>query len=507
MKNTATGAVLVAGTASGVGKSTIVAGLCRSFARSGASVAPFKAQNMSNHAAVASDGGEIGRAQAMQALAARVPASVHMNPILIKPGPNQTSHVVVRGQEVGTATGFDLGSLNRRDIVLDAYRSVANTYGLVVAEGAGGAAEINLLNRDIVNLPFAAASGMASILVVDIDRGGAFASAFGTVKILPDELRQIIQGIVINSFRGDPAHLGDGMAQLAKMTGVPVLGVLPHLGPTPLLGVEDSLDVTSHPVNTDELPTLRVAVVALPHLANPSDFDPLVLEPSVALTWARRPADVLGADLVVVPGSRATVQDLEWVKRSGIGEALRATSAQVLGICGGYQMLGNTIDDQIESGQGRVLGLGLLDVDTVFTADKVVQRDEGTAHLNGTSVPVTGYQIRLGKPSLATATDHMPLLQLSSGGEGAQHRDAQVMGTSLHGIFDSDDARRVLLTNAARRAGAEFEPNPQPFAKQLDEQHDRLADWVEEHLDVDQVATIAGSAADPDVLPGWPAAG
>jgi len=497
---TRAGALMVAGTASGVGKSTVTAGLCRLFAQRGLQVAPFKAQNMSNHAAVTAGGGEIGRAQAMQALAAEVEATVHMNPVLIKPGPNMTSHVVVRGREIGSMHGFEPLADNRKQIVLDSYRLVAESSQLVMAEGAGGAAEINLLDRDLVNLPFAKAAGMPAVLVVDIDRGGAFASAYGTIKILPSELRDVIQGVIINSFRGDPAYLGSGLDDLAELIGVPVLGVLPHLGPVPLLGVEDSLDISNYPTSTTDVPTLRVAVLALPHLSNPSDFDPLVLEPSVALTWARRSADVLAADLVIIPGSRATVEDLRWIRSAGLDNALRQTPAQVLGICGGYQMMGHTIDDPVESCTGHTKGLGLLDVDTVFDPQKIVRQSTGHTR---TGSAVSGYQIRFGRPSLRSNSDHDSFLTIDGEPEGAQDATGRIGGTSLHGVFDADEFRRDFLTAAAARADQPFVANPLPFASQLDAQHDHLAAWVEEHLDIDVLSSIAKTAAAPDVLPGW----
>lgn len=501
------GAVMVAGTASGVGKSTIAAALCRAFARRGVHVAPFKAQNMSNHAAVTEDGGEIGRAQAMQAMAARVNATVNMNPILIKPGPDMTSHVIVRGQEIAREHGFSPVRDNRREIVLDSYRSLARRHDLVVAEGAGGAAEINLLDRDLVNLPFAVAADMPAVLVVDIDRGGAFASAYGTIKILPDHLREQIKGILINSFRGDPAYLGDGLAQLEGLTGVPVLGVLPHLGPEPLLGVEDSLDLVgpsstgSMSTRSTNLPTLRVAVVALPHLANPSDFDPLAMEPSVALSWARRPSDILAADLVIVPGTRATIVDLGWMESTGLADAVRSTKATVLGICGGYQMLGLSIDDEVESGEGRRDGLGLLKIETVFHTAKIVQRSAGSAAVGGQQASVTGYQIRYGRPLLQATTT--PFLQLDGEAEGAVDPSGRISGTSLHGVFDDDAFRHTFLTVAAQRAGVSYAPLAEPFASILDRQHERLADWVEEHANVAMIGEIASHAAPPEQLLGW----
>ena len=333
------GALLVCGATSGAGKSTVASSLCRIWSDAGRDVAPFKAQNMSNHAAVTADGGEIGRAQAMQALAARVAPGRRMNPILLKPSATQTSHLVVLGDEISVTDAAGYGEVARglRDVVLDAFTSLRKEHEWVVAEGAGGAAEINLLDRDLVNLPLAAAAGMPAIVVVDIDRGGAFASAYGTWALLPDHLRRLVRGFVFNQFRGDPSLLEPGHAELTDRTGVPVLGVLPHL-------------------------------------ANPSDFDPLVMEPSVSLRWATHPDDLEDADLVILPGSRTTVADLAWVRERGLADAVAGTDAVVLGICAGYQMLGRWIDDPVESGAGQVAGLDLLDVETTFATPKIVRQ-------------------------------------------------------------------------------------------------------------------------------------
>jgi len=490
----------------------VVAGLCRWFARQGTSVAPFKAQNMSNHSAVAVDGGEVGRAQAVQADAARVDVEVAMGPILLKPSSETGSHVVVLGREVGRTDAHGWGDQARalRGVVLDALTSLRRRFDVVVAEGAGGAAEINLLDRDLVNLPLAFAAGMPVLLVVDIERGGALAAAHGTVDLVPDHLSGMIGGIAFNRFRGDPALLAPGIDELSARTGVPVLGVLPHLGPDPLLGGEDSLDVPGSSVaggGTGPDP-VRVVAVRLPHLANPSDLDPLRHEPDVALSWGTGPGDLAGADLVVVPGSRATVADLAWLRRTGMADALgraRSDGSAVLGICAGQQLLGRQIVDHVESGVGAVEGLGLLDVETVFHPDKVVARRTGVAGGDRWGRHgVAGYQIHLGRASGAGAWLH---LDPTGGGcgvaEGSSTADGVVLGTSLHGLLDADEARAALLADVADRRGRSFRPSPVPFAARLDAQHDRLADWLDEHLDTAAVAALAGTAAAPGAGPGW----
>lgn len=458
-------------------------------------MAPFKAQNMSNHAAVTPDGGEIGRAQALQARAARVETDRRMNPILLKPANDSTSHLVVLGDELAPTDSAGYGPVARglRATVLDALTSLRADHDFVVAEGAGGAAEINLFDRDLVNLPLAAAAGLPAVLVVDIDRGGAFAMAHGTLDLLPQRLRAPVRGIVINRIRGDASLLDPGLRELERRTGIPVLGVLPHLGREVMLGTEDSLDPAMDSPAAAGTDPLRVAAIRLPHLANPSDLDPLVLEPSVHLRWVATPGDLLDADLVIIPGSRATVADLAWMRRQGLDVALAATSAAVVGICAGYQMLGRTIADPlgIESGAGQVPGLGLLPVTTTYAAPKTVRRARGPG--------VDGYEIRWGRP----VSDGMPWLELEVGPDGCISTDARVRGTSVHGIFDDDTFRWSLLAEVAAARGRAFVPAETGFRDAVDRHLDRLATWLRAHVDTEHLARIAGSAAPPHESPGW----
>jgi adenosylcobyric acid synthase len=504
------GALLVVGATSGAGKSTVAAGLCRWFARAGASVAPFKAQNMSNHSAVSVDGGEVGRAQAMQAGAAGTDVESVMNPILLKPSSATGSHVVVLGREVGTTEAAGWGARTRelRPVVLDALASLRQRFDVVVAEGAGGAAEINLLDRDLVNLPLARAAAIPAVLVVDIDRGGAFAAAHGTIDLLPADLAGCIVGIVLNRFRGDPALLGHGLTELEARTGVPVLGVLPHLGTEALLGTEDSLDVGTvvDPDRAGSVDPVRVAAVRLPRLANPSDLDPLVAEPDVVVRWVTRPGEIADADLVVVPGSRTTVADLAWLRRTGLADALAAAARRgtdIIGICAGQQALGRRITDDVESGAGTVSGLGLLDVETVFEPEKVVRRRTGRT-VDGRA-EVVGYQIHLGR-----AHGGDPWLELDPvevGGdveaEGSRSADGRIRGTSLHGLFDADGVRAAILSDVADRRSRTFTAHPTPFTDRLQAQHDRLADWIDAHLDTAALRDLAATACAPGTEPGW----
>ena len=489
---------MVCGATSGAGKSTVTAALCRSWARSGRKVAPFKAQNMSNHSAVTPDGGEIGRAQAMQADAAGAQLDRRMNPILLKPTVNGQSHLVVLGQEVSStdARGYQTTSEALRPMVLEAFTSLRGEYDWVVAEGAGGAAEINLLDRDLVNLPLAHATGMGAILVVDIDKGGAFAAAHGTIDLLPNSLKATVKGIIFNQFRGDATLLDDGIAQLERRSGVPVIGVLPHLGSHLMLGVEDSLDV-QHGMNPPmRSPNpIRVGAIRLPHLANPSDLDPLMLEPDVDVQWVATPAGLDNVDLIVIPGSRATVADLCWLRTSGFAGAIGRSDSWVVGICAGYQMLGRRIDDQVESGAGTIDGLGLLDADTVFSEPKIVRQSHGTIGKHR----VSGYQIRYGRP----LTRCPGWLHLDGDDEGAISHDGTVHGTSLHGLFDADEFRTEFLAGLAETMHRQYSPAPETFSASLEAHHDHLADWIEAHIDIGRVTEMAASAPCPSQAPGW----
>ena len=502
------GAILVAGATSGAGKSTLTAALCRSLSRTGVPVAPFKAQNMSNHAAVTPDGGEVGRAQAMQAEAARADLDRRMNPILLKPTADDRSHLVVLGDERDTTDpdGFGATADDLKPLVLEALSSLRQEYRWVVAEGAGGAAEINLLDRDLVNLPLARAAGIPAVVVVDIERGGAFAAAHGTVDLLPAPLRSTVVGIVLNRFRGDAGLLSSGIAALERRTGVPVLGVLPWLGPGALLGVEDSLDLAAsmspavgasggRPGSTRPV---RVAAIRLPHLANPSDLDPFAVEPDVLVRWVTRPGELAEADLIVLPGTRATIADLRWLRTQGLGDAIEDAlggSARVVGLCGGYQMLGEWIDDRVESGAGEVAGLGLLDVSTTFQRPKLVRRSQGVAGRD----PIEGYQIRFGRPEANDA----PWLELDGRCEGARSASGRVAGTSLHGLFDADGFRSAVLAEIAEARDRRYRPSDVGFAAALDGQHDHLADWVEEHLDLDRLLALGATATPQEQAPGW----
>lgn len=484
------GALLVLGTSSGAGKSTIVTGLCRMLARRGVSVAPFKAQNMSLNSFVTRDGGEMGRAQVVQAQAAGVEPDVLMNPILLKPGSDTRSQMIVLGAPVGeldAATGWAAkGDL--LEVVVESYRTLRRRYDVVIAEGAGSPAEINLRASDLVNLGFARAAHVPAILVGDIDRGGLFASFVGTLAVLDDGDAAVIRAFVVNKFRGSVELLRDGLDELSARTARPVLGVVPHHDGLEL-DAEDAVDLRSWrdgaaPLDAD---VLTVGVIALPRASNVTDVEPLAAEPGLILRALYHGAETYDCDLVIIPGTRATVADLAWLRARRFDEALteRATKGRaVLGICGGYQMLGGTIDDDVESAQGRVEGLGLLPVRTIFQRAKTVRQRDGVA---AGGERVRGYEIRHGDTLVEGGA---PFLA----GEGC--RVGAIAGTSWHGIFENDEWRRSFLALVAEGARRTYRPDHLlVFAQRRAQRLDLLADLLEEHLDVDTLLELIESDA------------
>ncbi len=471
------GALMVCGTASDVGKSSVVAGLCRLLHRRGISVAPFKAQNMANNSYVTPSGHEIGRAQGVQALAAGAVPEVAMNPILLKPTGERTSQVVVMGRPAGhlDAAAYQAEKPALFATVLDALVDLRSRFDVVIVEGAGSPTEINLLGSDIVNLRLAAAAGLPAIVVGDIDRGGVFAAFYGTVALLPDDLRPLVRGFVVNKLRGDPTLLADGPAELERRCGVPTLGVLPYLHGVNL-DAEDSLALPEVTAPTGE--ALDVAVIRFPRIANFTDLDPLTMEPAVGVRFVDRPAALGRPDLVVLPGTKATVSDLEWLRGRGLHTAIEACGAPVLGICGGYQMMGRTITDEVESKQGAVEGLGWLDAETVFEPTKVTRQRRGHA----LQQRVTGYQIHHGR---VTAADPWIDLDDAYGAHPDGSRTGRYAGATLHGLFEDDGFRAAFLN---------IEPSGVSFAVAREAQLDRLADMLEAHLDLAAIETLLKEA-------------
>ena len=486
------GALLVAGTGSDAGKSTLVAGLCRWLARQGVSVAPFKAQNMSLNSFVTADGAEIGRAQAMQAAAAGIEPTADMNPVLLKPGSDRRSQVVVLGQPEAEAdaVGYRAYAPRLRQVALASLARLRARYDVVICEGAGSPAEINLRQTDVANMSLARAAGLPVIVVGDIDRGGVFAGLVGTLALLPPADQALVAGFVINKFRGAPELLNSGLQLLRELSGRPVYGVLPWrdgLG----LDAEDSLDLDrrTHHAPFGPRDFLRVTVVKLPRISNFTDTDALAAEPGVVVRFAARPAELADADLVVLPGTRATVADLAWLREGGLAGVIaeRArTGRPVLGICGGYQMLAEVIDDPVESRLGRVEGLGLLPARVVFGAAKRLGRPAGRA----LGAPVAGYEIHHG---VAEVTDPAAERFLDGCRRGA------VWGTSWHGILENDEFRRAFLAEVAALAGRDFDPKTPgtDFAAVRQARLDVLGDLVAEHLDVAALSRLITGGPPP----------
>ena len=490
------GTLLVAGTGSDAGKSVLVAGLCRWLARQGVRVAPFKAQNMSLNSFVTLDGAEIGRAQAMQAAAAGIEPTADMNPVLLKPGSDRRSQVVVLGhpEAEADAVGYRSHAPRLRQVALESLARLRDAYDVVICEGAGSPAEINLRDTDVANMGLARAAGLPVIVAGDIDRGGVFAAMYGTLALLAPDDQALISGFVINKFRGAPELLDSGLVMLRELTGRPVYGVLPWQEGL-WLDAEDSLSLASRDVEPSPFGThdvLRVAVVRLPRISNFTDTDALAAEPGVLVRFATSPADLADADLVVLPGSRATVADLAWLRDRGLAAAVaeRARAGcPVLGICGGYQMLAGQIDDPVESGRGTVDGLGLLPVRVRFGAEKILGRPRGRA----LGAPVAGYEIHHG---VAEVTDPAAESFLDGCRRGA------IWGTSWHGVLENDEFRRAFLAEVAALAGRDFTPVPGTgFAAVREARLDVLAGLVSRYLDTAALSQLIENGP----VPGLPA--
>jgi len=472
-------ALMIQGTGSDVGKSLVVAGLARVFTRRGLRVRPFKPQNMSNNAAVTSDGGEIGRAQALQARAARTPPSVHMNPVLLKPQSEIGSQVVVQGKVLGNAKAREYQAMKPKLLgaVLESFGKLCAEADLVLVEGAGSASEVNLRAADIANMGFARAADVPVVLLGDIDRGGVIASIVGTQAVLDPADAAMITGFIVNRFRGDPALFASGMKDIERRTGWPALGLLPFFAEAHRLPAEDALGLPK----TNRGAGVKIAVLAYPRIANFDDFDPLRLEPTVDLVFVR-PGEAIPGDaaLVILPGSKATIADLAALRDSGWDIDLKAhlrRGGHVLGICGGYQMLGASVADPkgIEGPPSKVEGLGVLPVDTVLEGNKVLVEVAGRAG----GVPFKGYEMHVGR----TAGAVVPLLELEGHDQGAV--SGRVAGCYIHGLLADDRQRRHWLARlGASASGFDYEADVEATL-------DRLADHIEQHIDCERLLALA----------------
>lgn len=479
--------ILITGTSSDAGKSLVVTALCRAAWRRGIDVVPYKAQNMSNNSMVCADGSEIGRAQYLQATAARVVPESAMNPVLLKPGTDRRSFIVLRGEPAGVleAGQYATGRRHLAEAAWQAYDELAAAHDLVLCEGAGSPAEINLRAGDYTNMGLARQKNLPAVLVGDIDRGGVLASLYGTWALLDEADRALLAGYVINKFRGDESVLAPGLTEITRRTGMPSFGVLPWVNGVWLDG-EDALEVGRWRHEGDDVDpdALRVAVVRLPRISNATDVDAMAAERGVDVQVTTNPSTCLAADVVVLPGSRSTVRDLDWLRATGIADAIAERAAAgrtVLGICGGYQMLTRTIADPDgqESDRPLTAGLGLLPVDVSFKADKTLATPSGTWQ----GIEVSGYEIHHGVMTPDPNTE--PFLDGVHVGP--------VWGTMWHGAFECDEFRRAWLALAARNAGSRWRPDAdsQGYGARREAMIDVLADAVEEHLDLDRLFDLA----------------
>ena len=504
---------MVQGTASHVGKSVLVAALCRIFRQDGFRVAPFKAQNMSNNSYVTRDGGEIGRAQAVQAEAAGVEAMVEMNPVLLKPEADHISQVVLMGRPLQSARTRDYFGLKAQlwDSVSASLDRLRDSHDLVIAEGAGSPAEINLKATEIVNMRVARYADAPVLLCGDIDRGGVFASLVGTLELLEPEERQTIKGFVINKFRGDESLLTDGLTWLEERTGIPVAGVVHHFRDIHI-PEEDSvaLDLPA-PQAAD--PVLDIAVVHLPHISNFDDFDLLAREPGVSLRYAASPGDMGRPDLVILPGTKTTIPDLDWMNARGITQAVRKLHREgtaVIGICGGYQMLGERVLDpgRVESNMTEIDGLGLLPLTTEFAGSKETHRVRGRVAqarglLSGAGgAEIRGYEIHMGRTAGPVAGAPFIIhdrtdvaVTAANSTDGAMDESGRVLGAYIHGLFHNNSLRRAVLQNLAAAKGLELPPSRLEPA--MEGEFDKLADWVRNSLDMDLVYAMTGLPPKP----------
>jgi adenosylcobyric acid synthase len=487
-------ALMFQGTGSDVGKSLLVAGLCRVLLRRGLRVAPFKAQNMSNNAGVADDGGEIGRAQFLQAIAAGIAPSIHLNPVLLKPQSDKTSQVIVRGKLTTTLDAVQYQAYRSQllPIVLESYQILAQKADFVLVEGAGSPAEINLRTSDIANMGFARAANVPVIMVGDIERGGVIASLVGTHTILADADKAMIKGFIVNKFRGDAKLFASGANEISRRTNWHNLGLVPHFSSLAQLPQEDSLGL-SNKSNNEPSPNaqhLKIAVLKTPHIANFDDIDPLANSPNVQVLWINAgeiiPAD---ASLVIIAGSKSTISDLQFIKTQGWDIDLQAhvrRGGRVIGICGGYQMLGKTLNDEhgTEGKQEIMAGLGLLDVDTIFTSKKTVNKWHGKFFLPPISAPISGYEIHLGKTTGAD-TAHPLFISENGSPEGAISTSGKIWGTYIHSAFCNDNFRKHLLASLGN-ANSNYN-----YTKHIDKILNDWADVLEQAISIDRLLELA----------------
>jgi adenosylcobyric acid synthase len=484
-------AIMFQGTGSDVGKTVLVAGLCRLAANRGIKVAPFKPQNMSNNAAIADDGGEIGRGQWLQALAARVSPSIHMNPILLKPQSETGSQIVVHGKVWGQAKAREYKSVKPKLLtcVLESFEKLSQEYELILVEGAGSPAEINLRDGDIANMGFATEANVPVILIGDIDRGGVIASIVGTYQILPDKDRDMITGYLINKFRGDVSLFDDGLTSIHKFTGWLSYGVIPWLKAAAKLPAEDSVVLDRMSANTSG--KFKIAIPRLPRMANFDDFDPLIAEQNIDVQFISSGEAIPGdANIIILPGTKSTIADLTYLRSEGWDVQLREhlkKGGSVFGICGGFQMLGRKIfdPDRIEGDISEIDGFGLLDIETIMEPEKVTQKTDARSEFFGQDI--NGYEIHIGR---TTGPDCLrPFSFVGERGEGAITQDGLIFGTYLHGLFTEDDFRHAFLNHFGIM---QSELN---YTEMVDVALDDIANELEQLVDFDAILKIAETSS------------
>ena len=497
--------LMIQGTGSSVGKSVLVTALCRIFKRRGLRVAPFKAQNMSLNSYVTADGGEIGRAQAVQAEAAGIPPAIEMNPVLLKPEADNCSQVIVRGKALTRISAAAFPELRTElwSAITESMDRLRSCFDLLVIEGAGSPAEINLKDRDLVNMKVALYCNSPVLLAADIDRGGIFASLVGTLELLEPAEKALVKAFVINKFRGDVTLLTPGLDWLKKRTGVPVAGVIPYFHNI-YIAEEDSMPPEKRRAMKKRSDfDLDIAVIGFPHIANFDDFDPLDREPGVRLRYVEANDKLGEPDLIMLPGTKSTVADLVYLKKTGLDQKILrqvARGTPIIGICGGYQMLGVTIHDSdgIESVASITAGLSLLPVTSRFLPEKSTHQIKAQVSLScgilakAKGAALRGYEIHMGQTEGANISQPFQLMERSSEScanfDGCISSDGNVLGTYLHGLFHNDEFRHAILHELAGRKGKIFSPNASSFS--IEEQYDRLAEHVHESLNIDLILRL-----------------
>jgi adenosylcobyric acid synthase len=502
--------IMLQGTASDVGKSTLVAGLCRIFHQDGWRCAPFKSQNMALNSGITPEGKEMGRAQIFQAEAAGIAPDVRMNPVLLKPTSDCQAQVVLMGK---VACNMDAASYHHykpqlRQQIQTVYHSLCDEYQVMVLEGAGSPAEINLRDRDIVNMGMAELADCPVLLVADIDRGGVFAAIYGTLALLLPEEKARVKGVIINKFRGDVSLLMPGVRQIEALTGVPVLGVMPWLELD--LEDEDSVVLQRGKYHAAAVQALDIAVIQLPHMSNFTDFNALAAQPDVRVRYVTHGSELLNADLLIVPGSKNTLGDLQWLRETHLAEALLAqhrAGIPIIGICGGYQMLGQYIVDGVESGLPACQGLGLLETRTRFANQKTTMLVNGhmADNLPGvfagcSGTPIQGYEIHMGETTLSDGvTSALQLNKATPQADGALSQDGQVLGCYLHGLFDSGKFTRALLDGLRQGKGlAPWQGEVVDYADYKSQQFDLLAQGMRQHIDIEKIYQIMRQHQEPE---------